>query len=162
MHKVGRNNLAVTKDNKYATILSDTKFIQCTLAQGHFCSLNTALHHIDSNTMYLTAIFLRDNNKINKQCKLAITSITGPQANYLDQGNWMMSVEEPTEMEIRCTDHTHVKTLQPPMTLINLQPACSAFSTQLNCPIFKTLFQRFPCSPPVCKCSSAQIHSNQF
>ena len=31
-------------------------------------------------------------------------------------------------MEIKCSDHTHIKTLQPPITLINLQPVCSAFS----------------------------------
>ena len=31
-------------------------------------------------------------------------------------------------MEIKCSDHTHIKTLQPPITLINLKPACSAFS----------------------------------
>ena len=37
------NNLAVTKDNKCATILSDPEFIKCTLAQGHLCNLNTAL-----------------------------------------------------------------------------------------------------------------------
>ena len=36
LYKIERNNLSVTKDNKYATILSDTEFIQSTLAQGHF------------------------------------------------------------------------------------------------------------------------------
>ena len=36
IYNIEGNNLAVTKDNKYATILSDTEFIKCTLAQGHF------------------------------------------------------------------------------------------------------------------------------
>ena len=40
-------NLAFTKDNKYAAILSDLEFIQCTLGDGHFCALNTGLNHID-------------------------------------------------------------------------------------------------------------------
>ena len=115
-------------------LLSDTEFIKCTLAQGHFCTLNTALNHIDSNPMCLTALFLKDNNKIQNQCKLAVTNITGPQANYLDQGNWAISVTEPTQMEIKCSDHTHIKTLQPPITLINLQPACSAFSPLIKLP----------------------------
>ena len=134
MYKTEGNNLAVTKDNKHATILSDTEFVQCTLAQGHFCSLNTALHHIASNTTCLTAIFLRDNDKINKQCKSAITNITDPQANYLDQGNWAISVKEPTQMEMKCTDHTHVKTLQPPITSLNLQSACSALLPKIKLP----------------------------
>ena len=86
--------------------------------------------------MCLAVIFLRDNNRINKQCKLAITNITCPQPNYLDQGNWPISVNEPTQMEIKCTDHTHVKTLQPPITLISLQPSCSAFLPQIKLPSY--------------------------
>ena len=87
IYNIEGNNSAVTKVNKYANILSDTEFIKCTLIQGHFCNLNTALNHTDSNPMCLTAIFLKDNNKIQKQCILAVTKITGPQANYLNQGN---------------------------------------------------------------------------
>ena len=41
-------NLAITKDNEYAAILSDTEFVKCTLADGHFCALNTGLYHIDT------------------------------------------------------------------------------------------------------------------
>ena len=37
-------------------------------------------------------------------------------------------------MEIRCTAHTHVKTLNPPLTFISLQPACSAFSPEIKLP----------------------------
>ena len=48
IYNIEGNNVAVTKDNKYATILSDTEFIKCTLAQGHFCDLNTSLNHSDS------------------------------------------------------------------------------------------------------------------
>ena len=75
IYNIEGNNLAVAKDNKYATILSDTEFIKCTLAQGHFCNLNTAQNHIDSNPMCLTALFLKDNNKIQNHCKLAVTNI---------------------------------------------------------------------------------------
>ena len=32
-----------------------------------------------------------------------MTNITGPQAMYLDQGSWAISVEKPTQMEIRCS-----------------------------------------------------------
>ena len=45
--------------------------------------------------MCLTALFLKDNNKIQNQCTLAVSNIIGPQANYLDQGNWAISKTEP-------------------------------------------------------------------
>ena len=79
-------NLAITKDNKYATILSDTEFIRCTLADGHFCDLNTGLYHVDTNQWYVTAMFFKDNDKISNYCRVAIHNITGPHVSYLDQG----------------------------------------------------------------------------
>ena len=108
------SNLAVTKDNSYVTILTEAEFIQCTLAQGHFCSLNTALYHIDYSKWCLSAMFLKHNDRINKYCPLSITNITGPQAIYLDQGSWAISIEKPTQMEIRCPQVTQVKSLKPP------------------------------------------------
>ena len=128
------SNLAITKDNNYVSILTKGEFIQCTLAQGHFCNLNTALYHIDYSNWCLVAMFLKENNRINKDCKLSVTNITGPQAIYLDQGLWAISVEKPTQMEIRCPKVTQVKSLKPPITLINLQPACSAFSPGVKLP----------------------------
>ena len=96
------SNLAITKDNNYVSILIEAEFIQCTWAQGHFCNLNTALYHIDYSNWCLVAMFLKENNRINKDCKLSVTNITGPQAIYLDQRLWAISVEKPTQMEIRC------------------------------------------------------------
>ena len=60
--------------------------------------------------------------------------MTGPQANYLDQGKWAISVTEPTQMETKCSDHTYIKTLQPPINLFNLQPACNAFFPLIKLP----------------------------
>ena len=42
-------NLAITKDNKYASLLTDSEFITCTLAAGHFCSLSTGLYNTDNS-----------------------------------------------------------------------------------------------------------------
>ena len=53
------SNLAITEDNNYVSILTKAEFIQCTLAQGHFCNLNTALYHIDYSNWCLVAMFLK-------------------------------------------------------------------------------------------------------
>ena len=136
------SNLAVTKDNSYVTILTEAEFIQCTLAQGHFCSLNTALYHIDYSKWCLAAMFLKQKDRINKYCLLSITNITGPQAIYLDQGSWAISVEKPTQMEIRCPQVTQVKSLKPPITFVTLQPACSGFSPEVKLPPYFRQFSK--------------------
>ena len=87
-------------------------------------------------------MFLKQNNRINKDCQLTITNITGPQAIYLDQGLWAISVDKPTQMEIRCPKVTQVKSLKPPITLVNLQPACSAFSPGVKLPPYFKQFSK--------------------
>ena len=57
-------NLAITKDNKYTTILSHTELIRCTLADRHFCDLNTSLYYIDTNDWCVTTMFFKDNEKL--------------------------------------------------------------------------------------------------
>ena len=79
-------------------------------------------------------MFLKQDNRMNKDCQLTVTNITGPQTIYLDQGLWAISVDKPTQMEIRCPKVTQVISLIPPITLINLQPACSAFSPGVKLP----------------------------
>ena len=96
--------------------------------------LNTGLYHVDTNRWCVIAIFFKDNKKINTYCRVAINNITGPQANYLDQGNWAISIETPIQMEIKCEDHSHVKTLQPPITFINLQLVHNAFPSTIKLP----------------------------
>ena len=89
-------------------------------------------------------VFFKDNDKISTYYRVAIHNITGPQANYLDQGLWAIFVKTSIPMEIKCEDHSHVKTLQPPITFINLQPACSAFSSIIKLsPYFKQYSKGF-------------------
>ena len=133
-------NLAIAKDNKYTAILSDTEFIKCTLVDRNFCVLNTGLYHIDTSQWCVTALFFKDNDKTDSCYRLALFNITGPQANYLDQGLWAIPVETHVPMEVKCKDNSHVKTLDPPFTLINLQPACSAFSSVIK---LSSYFKRY-------------------
>ena len=152
------SNLAITKDDKYAAILSDMEFIQCTLADGHFCALNTGLYQIDMSQWCVTVLFFKDNDKIDNHCRLALSNITGPQANYLDQGLWAISVKEPVPMEVKCKDHSHVKTLEPPFALMNLHPACSTFSSVIKLlPYFKRFSTGFHVA-----LKSANLHIPKF
>ena len=110
------------------------EFILCTLADGHFCALNTGLYHIGTGQWCVTALFFKDNDKINNHCRLALDNITRLQAHYLDQDLWSVSVATPIPMEVKCKDCSHIKTLEPPFTPINLQPACSTFSSVIKLP----------------------------
>ena len=87
-YRLEGNNLAVTKDLTFP----ESIFIRCTLAAGHFCNIDNALYHADSNTWCLPAMYAKDDKLINKYCSLEVSTITGPTAHYLDRGSWAISV----------------------------------------------------------------------
>ena len=61
-------------------------------------------------------------------------------------------------MVIKCEDHSDVKPLQPPITLNNLQPACSAFYSDIKLPpYFKQYYKGFHVA-----LRSANIHISKF
>ena len=43
-------------------------------------------------------------------------------------------------MQVKCEDHSHIKTSEPPFTLINLKPVCSTFSSVIKLPPY---FKRY-------------------
>ena len=77
---------------------------------------------------------LKNNKKIVKNCRVEVNNITGPQDRYLNQGLWTIAVSKPIEMEIS-------ETLQPPMTMVTLEPACCAFSSEIKLPPY---FRQYP------------------
>ena len=99
---------------------------------GHFCSLSKGLYNIDNSKWCILSLYLKNNKKIVKNCRVDVSNITGPQARYLYQGLWAIAVGEPIEMEIQCQTYKSVKTLQPPMTMVTLEPACSPFSSKIK------------------------------
>ena len=119
------------------------EFIRCSLADRHFCDLNTGLFHIDTSPWCITAIFSRTMTKLVTTVDLPYMISLGTRPITLT-GLWGISFETPTTMEIKCKDCSHVQTLQPPFTVINLQPACSAFSSTIKLlPYFKWYSEGF-------------------
>ena len=133
-HSETTNSIAISSDNNYATIPSDTEFIECTLASGHFCSLKSALYHMYTSKWCLTALYLKNDDLISQNCELHVSNVTSPEAIYLDEGHWAIATMKNDQMEITCTAHKHVVSLNPPLTLVKLLPACTAFSSQLKLP----------------------------
>ena len=83
-YNIERDYLAITKDRTYVTPPSEGEFVECTLVQGHFCSLKNALYHARNSDLCLSSLFLRNDELNERNCKL---SIAKPQAMYLDQGH---------------------------------------------------------------------------
>ena len=152
------NSIAISSDRNYATIPTDSEFIECTLASGHFCNLRSALYHMQASKWCLTALFLKNDDLINANCEMSVSNITHPEAIYLDEGHWAIASMDHDQMEITCTAQKHVVSLNPPLTLVKLEPACTAFSSKLKLPpYFRKYSQGFAFAM-----KEANLHSNKF
>ena len=144
-YELETNTLAVSMDRNYVTIPTESEFIECTLASGHFCNLRSALYHMQSSKMCIIALFLKDETAIIENCEMKVMNITGPLALYLDNGTWAIATADIEQMEVTCPKQKHVISITPPLSIINLQPACSAFSAKFKLPpYFKKFSQGFP------------------
>ena len=117
--------MAITEDHYYVTISSEAESVECTIYQGHFCNIRNALNHVTNSDWCLTALYLKKDTAIETNCKLSVSPIPKPQAMYLDQGQWAVSVAKADQMEISCSTNRQVMTLSPPLTIVKLQAACS-------------------------------------
>ena len=61
-------------------------------------------------------------------------------------------------MEVKCKDCSHLKTMEPPFTLINLQPVCNTFSSITELPPY---FKRYSTGFYVAL-ESANLHIPKF
>ena len=144
-YQLEANTLAVSTDRNYATIPTESEFLECTLANGHFCNLRSALYHMQSSKLCVISLFLKDEIAISENCEMKVINITGPLALYLDQGTWAIATTDTEQMEVTCPLQKHVISIDPPLSIINLQPACSAFSAKFKLPpYFKKFSQGFP------------------
>ena len=143
-YQLEAKTLAVSRDGKYATIPTESEFLECTLASGHFCNLRSALYHMQSSKMCIIALFLKDEITINENCEMKVINITGPVALYLDQGTWAIATTDTEQMKVTCPLQTHVISIEPPLSIVELEPACSAFSAKFKLPpYFKKFSQGF-------------------
>lgn len=144
-YHIEANTLAVSKDRKYATIPTDSEFLECTLASGHFCNIRSALYFMQSSKMCIFSLFLKDEIAINDNCEMKVMNITGPLALYLDQGTWAIATTDTEQMEVTCSLQKHTISIEPPLSIVNLEPACSVFSAKFKLPpYFKKFSQGFP------------------
>ena len=59
MGNVEGNHLALTKDKNYVTIPTGAEFVECTIAQGHFCTIKNVLCYVINFNWCLAALFLK-------------------------------------------------------------------------------------------------------
>ena len=95
--------------------------------------------------MCVISVFLKNEIAIDEKCEMKVTNITRLLALYLDEGTWAIATSDTEQMEVACSLKSHVISIDPPLSIINLKSACSAFRAKFKLPpYFKKFSQGFP------------------
>ena len=95
---------------------------------------------MQSSKLCVISLFLKNQIAISENCEMKVINITEPLALYLDKGNWAIATTDTGQMEVTCPLQKHVISIDPPLSIINLQPACSVFSAKFKLPPY---FKKF-------------------
>ena len=81
---------ATLKHNMYVALLDEENVRLCIITKGHLCLFNQALYPIKQVKWCVYALFIQDQNKIKKNCKISTQTQTANMAyslRWLSLGN---------------------------------------------------------------------------
>lgn len=126
--------IGITKNQEYATLLTEMDVVTCLLSRGHWCTLNTALYPVNRVKWCVTSLFKNDKAEIEQNCRLKARPQTTNLAYRLQNNMWAVSALVAEKVQIRCLRTTHFVHLQSPFQLVPVPNACEVYSTNLYIP----------------------------
>ena len=114
-YEIEGSYLATVMDGMFITLPTALDIRLCLMMNGHLCMFNKALYPVECTNWCIYALFINDNEQIEKNCLLKTLSRTTNLAYSLDGYFWAISALTTEKLQIRCVMETHVITIKPPL-----------------------------------------------
>ena len=126
--------LAVHRHGFYVAMPTEQDIGICQATEGYICVLNQALYPIDTCNWCVYAHFSRNSTAIQEHCLVDTIHRQVNRAQSLQGYMWAVSILATQRIQIRCLPDTHVVTVHPPMTIINIPDGCEGYSPSIYIP----------------------------
>ena len=103
----------------------------CLMTNGHLCMFNQALYPVEQTDWCVYALFINNEECIEKNCILKAMNRTTNLAYSLDGYLWAISALATEKLQIRCVMETHIMTIKPPLQIVDVGNGCEAYSTSI-------------------------------
>ena len=115
-----------------STALPDKENVHlCIVTKGHLCLFNQALYPVEHVKWYIYALFIQDQNKIRKNCKIS-TQLQSVNMSYsLDRYLWAVSTLATEKLQIQCVMTDQYVEIKPPLQILDIGNGCEAFSSTI-------------------------------
>ena len=106
----------------------------CLMTNGHLCMSNQALYPVEQTNWCVYALFINNEDWIEKNCILRMINRTTNLAYSLDAYLWAISALATEKLQLRCVMETRIITIKPPLQIVDISNGCEAYSASIYIP----------------------------
>ena len=126
--------LATVMDGMFITLPTALDVKLCLMTNGHLCMFNQALYPMEQTNWCIYALFINDEEQIERNCVLKTINRTTNLAYSLDGYLWAISALATENLQLRCVMETRVLTIKPPLQIVDIGNGCEVYSASIYIP----------------------------
>ena len=126
--------LATMMEDMFISLPAALDVKLCLITNGHLCMFNQALYPVECTSWCIYALFVNDRKQIKRNCFLKTLNWTTNLGYSLDGYLWAISALAAEKLQVRCMMETHVKTIKPPLQIMDIGNGCEAYSASIYIP----------------------------
>ena len=126
--------IATVMDGMFVTLPTALDVRLCLMTNGHLCMFNQALYPVEQTDWCVYALFINNEEHIEKNCILRTINRTTNLAYSLDGYLWAISALATEKLQIRCVMETHIIMIKPPLQIVDVGNGCKAYSASIYIP----------------------------
>lgn len=137
-YKLETEVLALNAQRTKYALLQPSELPACTNMVTGYCHIQSPVYPINLSQLCIVALFMQNKAKIKQVCRTEVTpQAILPQAEYLTNGQWVVSCNEKLRLSIVCESmvpETHTVVITPPIGVVKLNMTCSASHDRMTLP----------------------------
>ena len=126
--------IATVMDGMFITLPTALDVRLCLMTNGHLCMFNQALYPVEQMNWCVYALFINNEDRIEKNCVLRTINRTTNLAYSLDGYLWAISTLATEKLQLRCVMETRIITIKPPLQIVDIGNGCKAYSASIYIP----------------------------
>ena len=143
LHPILHVHVQYELESSYLATIMDVMFITlptaldvklCLMTNGHLCMFKQALYPMEQMNWCIYALFINDEEQIERNCILKTINRTTNLAYSLDGYLWAISALATEKLQIRCVMETHFITIKPPLQIVDIGNGCRTYSASIYIP----------------------------
>ena len=115
----------------YLALPNESDLSMCLLTGGGLCKMSLALYLSDKVNWCIYALFIQDQETVNKYCTYNFQKMTGNIAHSLGGYLWVISSIATEKLQVRCLKETHILEMKPPLQIVVIGDGSEGYSPSL-------------------------------